>query len=240
MADPILRTETVTVDDGSFDSYLAVPATGSGPGILLFQEIFGVNDFLKRKASDLAALGYVALVPDVFWRVEPNLSLPHDDASLQQAFAIAGRYSAEVDMATKTADLLASLSHLRQLPETAGQKVGVMGYCLGGFLAYLTAVNGKPDACVSYYGSGIAGMLDTSDQISCPVLFHFGGNDPYIPVDQIELIRDAFAGRDDVTVRIEPEAGHAFENLMAPQFANPPAAARSWAATVDWLAEHLG
>src|SRR5579875_763894 len=139
------RTETVAVQDQSFDAHLTLPPSGSGPGILLFQEIFGVNDFLRQKAADLAALGYVVLAPDVFWRIEPNIDLPHDEESLQQAFGYMGRYAAEVDLATKVADLVAALEHLRALPEVAGHQVAVMGYCLGGWLAYLTAANSTPD-----------------------------------------------------------------------------------------------
>ncbi|HET9090816.1 MAG TPA: dienelactone hydrolase family protein [Acidimicrobiales bacterium] len=232
------RTETITVTDGSFAGHLSLPDAGSGPGVLLLQEIFGVNDFLRQKAGDLAALGYVVLAPDVFWRIEPGVELPHDDAGLERGFEVVGRYNTEIDLSTKAADLVAALEHLEALPEVSGG-VAVMGYCLGGFLAYLTAAEGEPAACVSYYGSGIADALGLVDSIHCPVLFHFGGRDPYIPNEQIEAVTAAFAGRPDVTVRVEPEAGHAFENLLAPRFAMPEPAARSWAATVEWLAEHL-
>ncbi|HLI43272.1 MAG TPA: dienelactone hydrolase family protein [Acidimicrobiales bacterium] len=233
------RDETIEVNDGAFRAHLALPPAGSGPGLLLLQEIFGVNDFLRGKAAELAGLGYVVLAPDVFWRVEPGLDLPHDEAALEKGFAVVGRYQAEVDQATKVADLLAALGHLRSLPETSGRKVGVIGYCLGGLLAYLVAAEGDPDACVSYYGSGIANLLDLAGHIECPVLSHFGGKDPYIPADQVERIKQAFEGRDDVTVRVEPDAGHAFENLLAPQFAVPEAARRSFAATTEWLAANL-
>lgn len=240
MANIATRTESVTVGTGAFDGYLALPEAGSGPGILLLQEIFGVNDFIKMKADDLASEGYVVFAPDVFWRVRPHLALAHDEASLQEAFEAVGQYSTEVDFETKTADLVVALEYLTALPEVAGHKVAVMGYCLGGFLAYLTAAKGSPDACVSYYGSGIADLPELAAEITCPVLFHFGGNDSYIPNEQVESIRTAFRGRDDVVFRIEPEAGHAFENVLAPMFAVPDAAARSYEATKAFLAEQLG
>ncbi|MGO9196883.1 MAG: dienelactone hydrolase family protein [Acidimicrobiales bacterium] len=239
MANETTRTETITVTDGSFEGHLVVPISGSGPGVLLLQEIFGLSDFMTQKAADLAALGYVVLAPDVFWRIEPNVALAHDEDGLRQAFEYVGRYMAEVDTATKSADLVAALEHLKALPEVVGRKVAVMGYCLGGFLAYLTAAEGDPDTCVSYYGSGIADQLALANRITCPILFHFGGNDPYIPNEQVARITEAFSQRDDVTVRVEPDAGHAFENLHAPQFGVGEAAARSFAATDDWLAEHL-
>lgn len=239
MATIASRTEAVTVGTGAFDGYLALPPAGSGPGLLLLQEIFGVNDFIKAKADDLAANGYVVFAPDVFWRVQPHLSLAHDEASLERAFAVMGRYSSEIDLETRSGDLVAAFDHLAGLPEVAGHSSGVIGYCLGGFLAYLTAAKASPAACVSYYGSGIADLPELAAEITCPVLFHFGGNDPYIPNEQVERVRAAFAGREDIIFRIEPEAGHAFENLMAPQFAVPAAAARSYEATKAFLAEHL-
>jgi carboxymethylenebutenolidase len=229
------RNEAITAADGhEFDATVVLPDTGSGPGILLFQEIFGVNDFLLGKAADLAALGYVVLCPDVFSRIERNVSLPHDEASLQEAFGYMGRYMAEVDDATKVGDLVAALGRLRELGETTG-RVAAMGYCLGGFLAYRVAAAGDPDACVSYYGSGIVGHLDDAASITCPVCFHFGDADPFIPQEQVEQLQQAFAGRDDVEFHVHAGAGHAFENLLAPTFANPDAAARSWPITVAFL-----
>ena len=224
---------------GSYDAILVSPAKGEGPGILLLQEIFGVNDFLLQKAEALAELGYVVMCPDVFFRVEPHVSLPHDDASLEKAFTYMGRYAAEVDEETKVSDLVSGLRHLAGLPDTTGRGTGVMGYCLGGFLAYLTAAAGDPAVCVSYYGSGISDHLELAGDISCPVLFHFGGNDPYIAPEQVEAVRQAFSDRPDVTFHVESDAGHAFENLLAPRFSNPEAAARSWPVTVDWLSSHL-
>lgn len=239
MAEITTRTESVVVGTGAFDTYLALPEGGSGPGILLLQEIFGVNDFIKGKADDLAASGYVVMAPDVFWRVQPHLALPHDEASLEEAFTIMGRYASEVELETKIADLVAAFEHLAGLPEVAGHDCGVMGYCLGGFLSYLTAAHTNPAVCVSYYGSGIADLLHLAPEITCPVLFHFGGQDNYIPTEQVEQIKAAFAARPDVTFRIEPEAGHAFENVLAPQFGVPEAAARSYEATKAFLAENL-
>src|SRR5579875_2920366 len=120
MAEITTRTESVVVGTGAFDAYLALPPGGSGPGILLLQEIFGVNDFIKQKADDLASAGYVVMAPDVFWRVQPHLALAHDAASLEQAFSVMGRYASEVDLDTKVADLVAAFGHLRGLREVAG------------------------------------------------------------------------------------------------------------------------
>jgi carboxymethylenebutenolidase len=236
------RTETVTAPDGeTFDAWAFVPEHGSGPGVLLLQEIFGVGAFLRAKATDLAALGYVVLCPDVFWRTERRVAHDHDDAGLAAAYASVTRWSEEVAPAVTAADLAAALAHLRAMPEVGDRPVAVLGYCLGGRLAYELAAAAEPDACVSYYGSRIGERLDeTAGSVTCPVLFHYGGADPFIPVEEAEAVRAAFAGRDDVEVHVHDGAGHAFENFDAPTFHNADAAARSWAITTTWLAERLG
>lgn len=222
----------------SYDATVVVPDEGNGHGIVLYQEIFGVNEFLLAKAASLAELGYVVLCPDVFWRVQPGVSLPHDEAALQEAFGLAQRYGSEVADEDKVEDLRTAVAHLRSLPEVSG-KVAVMGYCLGGTLAYRTAANVEVDACVSYYGSGVADLLAAGDRPTCPTIFHFGGQDPFLPSEQVEAVRAGFADRDDVEVHVQPGAGHAFENFLAPQFSNPDAAAQSWPLTVEFLADVL-
>ena len=235
------RTETLNAPDGgTYDGWLFVPASGSGPGILLLQEIFGVGSFVRSKATDLADLGYVVLCPDVFWRTERGVAHGHDEAGLQAAMASMTRWGEAVDDTTKAADLVAALDHLRHLPEVGGAKVAAMGYCLGGRLAYESSAAGDPDACVSYYGSGIGARLaDTAASITCPVLFHYGAADPYIPAEEVADVRKAFAGRDDVEVHEHAGAGHAFENFEAPMFFHPEAAAGSWAITTAWLDARL-
>ena len=242
------RNERVLAPTGErFDARAFVPV-GGGPGVLLLQEIFGFDEFLESRARLLASLGYSVLVPDVFWRVERNVSLGHDEAALQVAFGYMGRFS-EIPKDVTTADLVAALAHLRTLPETIG-KVAVVGYCLGGRLAYeVAAASGPtasgptacgpdasgPDACVSYYGSGIAAELDLAERIACPVLFHFGGSDPYLSREEIDAITAAFAGRPGTEVVVQEHAGHAFENSFAPMFSNPEAAAASWPVTLAFL-----
>jgi carboxymethylenebutenolidase len=234
------RDETITAPDGGrFAGHLTVPDAGRGPGVLLLQEIFGVGDFLKAKANDLAALGYVVLCPDVFWRIEPGIALEHDEAAMESAFGYVTRYVTEVDDDTKVADLRAALAHLRSLPEVAGHQAGVMGYCLGGLLAFLVACHADPDACVSYYGSGIADRLNECEDLTCPTLFHFGGNDSYIPNEQVDAIRARLGERPNVELHVQHQAGHAFENHLAPQFHDPNAAAASWPLTVEFLQRNL-
>jgi len=231
------RIEHITASTGEwFDAHVFVPEE-DGPGIVLLQEIFGVGEFLQTKARLLADLGYVVLVPDLFWRVERNVSLAHDEAALHTALGYMGRFS-EVPKIAISSDLVAALAHLRAIPEVTG-KVAAMGYCLGGRLAYELAAASDPDACVSYYGSGIAAELDLVDRITCPVLFHFGGADAYIPSEEIDAIVAAVAGRPGTEVIVQERAGHAFENSFAAMFSNPEAARVSWPLTVDFLARFL-
>ena len=237
---PTTRTETVTAHEGgTFAATAVLPDSGRGPGVLLFQEIFGVNDFLLSKANDLAELGYVVLCPDVFWRVTPGVSLPHDESALQEAYGHMTAYAEQVDDADKVADLGSALDHLRELSEVDGG-VAAMVYCLGGMLAFRTAAHFSPDACVSYYGSGVAGLLAAGEVPSCPTIFHFGASDPFISNDEVDAVRAGLGGRADVEVHVQPGAGHAFENFLAEQFSNPEATAVSWPLTVSFLERTLG
>jgi carboxymethylenebutenolidase len=231
------RQETVTAPDGgTFDATAVVPEAG-GPGILLLQEIFGVGAFVLDRAEALAAEGYVVLCPDVFWRIERNVALDHDEAGLEKAYALAGQFGQQ-DPRLTVGDLLAGLEHLRSMPETVGG-AAVLGYCLGGSLAFEAAIAGDPDCCVSYYGSTVPGRIDQAGSLACPAIFHFGGADPYIAAADAERVRDRLAGRQDVEVHIHEAAGHAFENSFAPAFHDAEAAEVSWQLTLDFLRRHL-
>jgi carboxymethylenebutenolidase len=204
---------------------------------LLLQEIFGVNDYILATAGELANLGYVVLCHDVFCRVQPGMALPHDESALREGMTVAQSYHSEVDDDTRIGDLLAALDHVRLLDENTGG-TGVIGYCLGGMLAYRVAAHGDVACCVSYYGSGIAGLLAGGERVSSPTLFHFGGADPYIPFEQVAQIVEGYAAQNNTEVVVQPGAGHAFENHLS-HFSNPEAKARSWPVTVEFLRAQL-
>ena len=228
------RTDQVTVDDGSFDLHVWLPEQGRGPGILLLQEIFGVGPYIRAVADRLAALGYVVGAPDVFWRIERNWASGHDEAGLQSSLGLVSQF----DFPAGVADCIAALARLREEPEVTGG-VGVMGFCMGGLLTYQVAVHSDPDVAVSYYGSNIAAGLDLAGQVSCPIQFHFGDADAYIPNDQVDAIRATFDGRADAEVHVQGGAGHAFDNHESAMFHNPDAAVAAWALTTGFLARHL-
>ncbi len=230
------RTETVSVGDQSYEAHVVVPDSGSGPGLVVLQEIFGVNDYIKSVCERLAGMGYVALAPDMFWRQEPGFTVEpaEGEEGMQKAFAMVGGF----DWSTVGSDVGAALDHLRGLPECTGD-AGLIGFCFGGTLTFLGAAALDPTCAVSYYGSGVAGNLDQADDVTCPILFHFGGSDPYLPSEDSAAVAERFASVDDADVVIQLDAGHAFDNHLNPMFSNPEAAAVAWEATSAFLARHL-
>lgn len=210
-----------------------VPEAGHGPGILVLQEIFGVGSYIRAVAERLAAAGYVVGAPEIFWRFAPGWETGHDEAGLAAAFEQAGK----LDPEKAVSDGVAACAHLDGLDEVDG-KPGVLGFCLGGTLAFGVAVDGDPAVCVSYYGSGVPGMVDRLDEVNCPTLFHFGRDDAYIPTDGVEALAAAMDGRSDVVLNVEA-AGHAFDNHDSAMFYEESAARAAWAKTMAFLAEHL-
>jgi carboxymethylenebutenolidase len=213
---------------------------------VVFQEIFGVGDYIKEAADRLAGLGYVALAPDLYWRIEPGIALEHDDAGMGRAFETAQKLDHELAVR----DAIDALDALRKLPEVTGGKkpsgtanpsptAGVLGFCLGGTLAFEVAIESDPDVAVCYYGSGIPGLLNQAREISCPVLLHFGGEDPYIPREQADAVGALAASRPDMECHVHEGAGHAFDNHESARFHQPEAAARAWEITREFLARTL-
>jgi carboxymethylenebutenolidase len=229
------ETRRVPAPDGdAFDAHVALPDSSKGPGILLFHEALGTTDYLRSVADRLATIGYVVVAPDVFWRIERNVELDHDDAGLARAGEILGRFDAEAGVR----DMVDGLAMLAEQPEV-NSPVGVMGHCFGGLIAYLTACAAEPACLVSYYGVGIDGALDRADSLTCPSLFHFGTDDLFVPLDTVDGLRDALAVKPNVSFETYDGAGHAFENPHAPWY-DAGAATRAWDGTVAFLAENLG
>lgn len=228
------RVEPVETPDGRFDLTVWVPDGGTGPGLLLLQEIYGVGEYIRAVAADLAHLGYVVGAPDLFWRLEPGYTAIHDAAGLTRSLEMASRF----DVQAGVADTVAALHHLAALPEVDGG-AGMVGFCFGGSIAYLAAAESSPDVLISFYGSMVPGSLELLGRIHCPVLFHFGGSDPYIPRDQVRAVEAAAARHPGVQTVVEEEAGHAFHNRVAPMFYQPEPASRAWQRTEEFLRRHL-
>ena len=231
----VIRNETIQMPDGGeMGAFVALPEAGHGPGLVVLMEIFGVGSYIRRATERLAELGYVALAPDLYRRTDPGLELEHDQAGLRAAGEAVGR----LDVAGAVQDSLAALEYVKGMSDVDGP-VGVLGFCLGGSLAFAVAAEGDPAVAVSYYGSTVADALGDRDRISCAVQFHFGAEDPYIPVSQAELVAAAAARRPDWECHIQPDGGHAFDNHDSEMFHRPEAAERAWGLTSDFLAREL-
>jgi len=197
---------TISGPDGSFAAYLATPAAGNAPGIVVIQEIFGVNAVMRAMADELSASGFFALVPDLFWRLEPGVQLTDKtEAEWQRAFDLMKRF----DAAAGVTDIQSAIAHLRTVPGCTG-KVGAVGYCLGGLLAYLTAARTDTDASVGYYGVNIQTMLSEAANIRKPLMLHIAGKDDFTPPEAQQQIVDGLAGNRLVTIHRYPEMNHAF------------------------------
>ncbi|CAD5372529.1 Carboxymethylenebutenolidase [Rubrivivax sp. A210] len=215
-----------------FDGWLALPPAGRGPGLLLWQEIFGVNAHIRAVAAQYALDGFVVLAPDVFWRQQPRVDLGYVGADRERALALMQAHGA----AETTADIAAAVAALRARPEVAGGMAS-LGYCMGGRLAYLTAAGGGVDAAVAYYGGGIQGQLDRAAAIACPLQFHHAGLDDHIPPAAVDAVRAAFTGKPAEFHRYAG-AQHGF-NCWARASYHAPSAALAHGRTLAFLAAHL-
>ena len=220
---------------GGFTGYLAVPEAGSGPGLLIEQEIFGVNASLRAVADLYAEEGYVCLVPDLFWRLEPGVDLGYQGDDLARAFDLYQRFDVDQGLA----DIGAALDALRARPECTG-RAAAMGFCLGGKLAYLTAARHAVDAAVSFYGVGIEEALDESGGIDCPLLMHFAGADSYVPEAAVDAIGAHFAGQPAVRIHIYPGVDHAFYNHARSDAYHRPSATLAHSRTIALLRRAIG
>ncbi len=197
---------TINGSDGSFGGYLASPASGRGPGVVVVQEIFGVNHTMREVADGLAARGFFALAPDLFWRLEPGVQLHENvEAEWKHARDLLGRF--DRDAAVK--DIQAALDHLRALPGATG-KAGVVGFCLGGYMAYLAACRTDSSASVGYYGVNIQSRLDEAKSIKAPLMLHIAGHDEYCPPEAQKALRDGLGNNPHVTLHVYPQMSHAF------------------------------
>jgi len=193
-------------DGGEFNAHLALPARGRGPGIVLLQEIFGVNRYMREVADWYARRGFVVACPDLFWRQEPGVEIDgQSQADWQRAFAL---YEG-LDQDRAIDDAASTMSALRQHQACEGP-VGAVGFCLGGKLAYLMAARHRPDAAVGYYGVGIEDVLDEAPNLACPLLLHVAGKDQYCPQAAQDMIHQVLGKNPLATIHDYHGQNHAF------------------------------
>ncbi len=203
---------------GSFGAYLAVPKSGSGPGLVIAQEIFGVNKTMRDVADDYAEEGYVVRVPDLFWRQEPGVQLGHTPEDMQRAFGLYGGF----DEARGVDDIQATLKVLRALPQCNG-KTGVLGFCLGGKLAYLAACRTDAQVSVAYYGVGIEKAIGEIDKVKGRLVMHVAELDKFCPPGAQAQIVARTRGRANVELYVYPGQDHAFARVGGEHFHKPSA-----------------
>ena len=197
---------TIKGGDGEFGGYLATPGAGRGPGVVVIQEIFGINAVMRGVADEFAARGYFALAPDLFWRLEPGVQLSDKtDAEWKRAFDLMGR----LDQAKAVVDIQSAIGQLRRTQGCTG-KVGAVGYCLGGLLAYLSAGRTDGDAFVGYYGVNIQDKLNEAGNIKKPLMLHVAAKDQFVPPDAQKKVIEGLKNNRLVTIHVYPEMDHAF------------------------------
>lgn len=200
------RYEPIAAGDGrTFSAYVSVPTQANGHAVIILQEIFGVTDTIRALADRYASEGYLALAPDLFWRLEPGVELPHDKAGVAKAFEYLERF----DEAAGIDDIGRTVAHVRAAPGFAG-KVAVLGLCLGGKLAYRAAANLDIDAAVTFYGVGVEAHLDEAARLACPLMLHYGGRDRYASADAVDQIEAALPPAPRAVLHRYPQADHGF------------------------------
>jgi carboxymethylenebutenolidase len=202
---------TISASDGSgsFSAYVATPKDVPAGVVVMIQEIFGVNHAMRALSDWVADMGFIAISPDLFWRLEPGVQLT--DGSKEEwdrAFALMNAF----DQAKGIEDLKATVELARTLPGGNG-KVGTMGFCLGGRLAFMMATQSDADVNISYYGVGLEGLLGEADAIKAPLLVHIAERDRFVPAEARGKIVAGLAGQADVAVHVYPGVDHAFARM---------------------------
>jgi carboxymethylenebutenolidase len=222
----------IATNDGSMGGFLTLPPTGTGPGILLLQEIFGVNSHIRAVAQQYAADGFVVLAPDLFWRRSRRIELAYDGDARKLGF----EHLQSIGFPQLSRDVVTAGAALRGRAEVTG-KTAALGFCAGGTLAFLAAADGAVDLAVSYYGGGTQHFLGRASEATAPLLFHFGGADAHISADAVAAIREAFAHRPDVDVSVHEGAQHGF-NCWARDAYSMGSALTARGETLSFLAKH--
>lgn len=227
----------ITIDaidgSGSFSAYRADPSGTPRGAIVVIQEIFGVNEGIRRKCDHFAALGYLAIAPDLFWRMQPGIEL---DPDVEPEFKAALDWMGKFDQDKGVADIEATIRAARTL---SGGKVGVTGYCLGGRLAFMAAARTDSDATVGYYAVGVDGLLGEKHAIANPLMLHIAGNDGFVPAPTQAAMHAGLDDHPKVTLHDYPGEDHGFATEMGKR-RSEAAAKLADSRTEAFFAEHIG
>lgn len=227
------REIEIATEAGAFMAYVAEPEGPVKAGLLVLQEAFGVNAVMRAQCDEWAGLGYRAVCPDLFWRMEPRVQLSDkSEADWKRAFALYNAF--DVDLGVQ--DIAATVAHMRGV--LGLHRVGTVGYCLGGLLSYLAACRTDVDASVAYYGVGIEKRLEESEKLARPVLLHVAGQDKFVPKPAQDALTARLGAHPLVQIHVYPEQDHAFARLGGEHY-DAAATALATARTRTLLSEHL-
>lgn len=219
---------------GTFTAYVARPDEPATAAIVVIQEIFGINAGIRQKCDRLAAAGYLAVAPDLFWRIEPGIELnPDVEAEMQQALGLMGKF----DQDQGIADIEGTIRYARA--EIGGGKVGAVGYCLGGRLAYMTAARTDVDASVGYYAVGIDGLLGEKHAIAHPLMLHIAGDDGFVDAATQAAMHEGLDDHSKVTLHDYPGEDHGFATETGKR-RSPQAADLADERTMQFFKANLG
>lgn len=224
---------TIKTPDGAFSAYVARPKAEKAPAVVVIQEIFGVNQVMRDITDGLAGQGYLAICPDLFWRIEPGIDITdQSEAEWKRAFELFNAF--DVDAGVK--DIQATIDAIRADPGCNG-KVGSVGFCLGGQLAYLTATRTDVDAAVAYYGVGIDKRL--TESVNHPLMMHVACEDGFVPKEAQAAIHAALDSNPRVTIHDYPGRDHAFARMGGEHY-NAEDAQKAGMRSLAFFKSHIG
>ena len=224
----------IQTPDGVMGSYIAEPDTKPAAAIVVIQEIFGVNAFMRAKCDEMAAHGFLAVCPDLFWRLEPGIDLTDKtEAEWEKAFGYMKAF--DIDQGIK--DIAATIDTIRGHEMCTG-KVGAMGYCLGGKLAYLTATRTDIDASIGYYGVMLETLLGEKEAIKNPLMLHIAEEDEYVSKEAQSQIKQGLEDHPQVTIHSYPGMDHAFSRIGGVHY-NEEAAKLANGRSFEFLRQNL-
>ncbi len=206
-----MATMTIQATDGtgSFSAYLVEPKTKPAGVVVLIQEIFGVNQAMRDIAAWVADMRFIAVCPDLFWRIQPGIDITDkSEAEWKQAFELFNKF----DQAKGIEDLKATVATARKLPGANG-RVATMGYCLGGRLAFMMAEQSDADVNISYYGVGLDNLLSDLRRITKPLIVHIADKDEFFPPEGRTKVIEAVKGHKQIACYAYPDADHAFARV---------------------------
>ena len=226
---------TIAAQGGAFTAYVARPQAAKAPAVVVIQEIFGVNRVMRDITDGLAAQGYLAVCPDLFWRIEPGIDITdQSEAEWKRAFELFNAF----DVDAGVGDIAATIDAVRGDRGCNG-KVGAVGYCLGGLLAFLTATRTDADASVSYYGVGLDSRLAEAEKLTRPVMLHIAEEDGFVPKPAQEAIIRALKDHPLVEIHTYPGRDHAFARKGGEHY-DQTDAEKANARTLAFFKQHLG